>query len=133
MIFARLGSGERVFLDANTLVYHFEPHPVLGGACNVLLQRIDQQDVFGFTSTHVLSEVAHRLMVIEAANLPGWTAAKAKNRLQQQPGVIQNLTQFRRAIETVLNSRIQALSISPALILAAASVSQSYGLLSSAL
>ena len=28
MTFADLGSGARVFLDANTLVYHFGPHPL---------------------------------------------------------------------------------------------------------
>ena len=33
MIFADLAVGDSVFLDANTLVYHFAPDPVLGAAC----------------------------------------------------------------------------------------------------
>jgi predicted nucleic acid-binding protein len=34
MIFADLLAGEHIFLDANTLIYHFGPHPSLGAACN---------------------------------------------------------------------------------------------------
>ena len=32
MTFADLVAGDHVFLDANTLVYHFGPHPALGAA-----------------------------------------------------------------------------------------------------
>ena len=60
MIFSDLAGGDQVFLDSNTLVYHFGPHPVLGQSCNQLIQRIEGQDLLAFTSTHVLSEVAHR-------------------------------------------------------------------------
>jgi predicted nucleic acid-binding protein len=67
MIFADLVAGESVFLDANTFIYHFAPDPILGPACSQLLQRIDQQDIVGYTSTHILSEVAHRLMTLKRA------------------------------------------------------------------
>ncbi len=30
------------------------------------LERIDNQDIQGFTSVHVLSEMSHRLMTLEA-------------------------------------------------------------------
>jgi hypothetical protein len=43
MIFADLTAGQQVFLDANTLVFHFGPHPVLGPACNQLVQRIENK------------------------------------------------------------------------------------------
>ncbi len=36
MIFADLPAGASVFLDANTLVYHFQPHPVHGPVCTTL-------------------------------------------------------------------------------------------------
>jgi predicted nucleic acid-binding protein len=41
MIFADLPGGASVFVDANTLVYHFQPHPVFGPACTDLVERID--------------------------------------------------------------------------------------------
>ena len=66
MTFADLLAGDAVFLDANTLVYHFTRDPVYGAACGQLLQRIENQEVRGLTSTHILSETAHRIMTIEA-------------------------------------------------------------------
>jgi hypothetical protein len=39
MIFADLASGDSVFVDANTLIYHFGPHPAFGTACRQMLQR----------------------------------------------------------------------------------------------
>jgi hypothetical protein len=49
MTFADLPAGASIFLDANTLVYHFGPHPVFGPACNQLLQRIENDEVPGLT------------------------------------------------------------------------------------
>src|ERR1035438_6784613 len=76
MIFADLPAGSAVFVDANTFVYHFAPDPILAPACTDLLVRIKKQEIEGLTSTHVLSEVAHRLMTIEAIASLGWDRAK---------------------------------------------------------
>jgi predicted nucleic acid-binding protein len=56
--FADLVNGDSVFLDANTLIYHFGPHPQFGPACNELVRRIENQNLLGFVSTHILTEVA---------------------------------------------------------------------------
>jgi predicted nucleic acid-binding protein len=130
MTFADLAANDVLFLDANTLVYHFASHQVFGPAANQLMTRIENQQLEGYTSTHVLSEAAHRLMMIEAATLPGWKQTKVKLRLLQQPSALQNLTLFRSAVETVLQSRIQILTIAPSLIVSAAVISQQVGLLS---
>ena len=57
MTFTDLVAGDAVFVDANTLTHHFQPHPVWGPPCSDLLQRIQSQVLAGFTSTHVLSVV----------------------------------------------------------------------------
>src|SRR5713101_6697509 len=62
MTFADFVAGDTLFLDANTLVYHFGPDPVFGPPCTQLVQRIENQELQAFTSTHILGEVAHRLM-----------------------------------------------------------------------
>jgi predicted nucleic acid-binding protein len=129
-LFSQLKTSDSVFLDANTLVYHFGLHPSFGAACNQLLSRIEQQDLLGYTSTHVLSELAHRLMMIEASALPGWTASKIKLRLRQHPAALARLTQFKSAIDALLQSRVAVLTIAPSLIASAAVVSQQSGLLS---
>jgi hypothetical protein len=43
MTFADLVAGTHVFVDANSLIYHFSPHPVFGPACKQLLADIESQ------------------------------------------------------------------------------------------
>jgi predicted nucleic acid-binding protein len=130
MTFADLVKGDSLFLDANTLVYHFEPHPTLGSLCTQLLLRIEQQELIGCTSTHVLTEVAHRLMMIEASLLPGVGRTNIRKRLQQKPAVVQQLTQFRKALEEVLQGSLHVHTVAPASVVEAAKISQQTGLLS---
>jgi predicted nucleic acid-binding protein len=54
MIFADIPAGSAVFVDANVFVYYFEPHPVYGPACQQLFLRIENNELQGFTSSHVL-------------------------------------------------------------------------------
>jgi hypothetical protein len=75
MIFTDIPAGTGVFVDANTLVYHFAADPQFGPPCTELVKRIANKEVLGFASTHVLSDVAHRLMTVEAMLLFGWPAA----------------------------------------------------------
>lgn len=130
MIFSALPSGDSVFVDANTFVYHFSPHPILGPACSQLLKRIDHKDLHGFTSAHILSEVAHRVMTFEASTQFGWSGGKLTLRLRQNPNAVQQLTRFRQAIEEIMQLGIQVLPISAALVVQAAIISQHTGLLS---
>jgi predicted nucleic acid-binding protein len=69
-------------------------------------------------------------MTIEAAALPGWSSVKVVNRLKQHPAVLQKLTRFRAAVETILQSRIQVLFVAPSLVSHATLISQQTGLLS---
>lgn len=66
MTFANIPPGVALFVDANTLVYHFTADPTFGIACTDLLDRIEHQHFQGVTSAQVLSELAHRLMTLEA-------------------------------------------------------------------
>jgi predicted nucleic acid-binding protein len=129
MTFADLSAGESVFLDANPLVYHFAPDPIFRAPSSQLLARIMNREIHAFTSTHVLSEVAHHLMTLEAARAFGWTS-KVVDHLKQQPFRIQQLTKFRQSVEAVANLGVQVLTILPDWIAVAAGLSQQYGLLS---
>jgi predicted nucleic acid-binding protein len=130
MTFLQIPLGATVFLDANTLIYHFAPDPVFGPACSDLLIRIKRQEIDGCTSTHVLSEAAHRLMTIEAMNLYGWPVAGIARRLRKQPAEVQKLTRFRQAIQETQQYGIRVLTVAPDLIDGAAAISQQTGLLS---
>ncbi|MGO9469262.1 MAG: type II toxin-antitoxin system VapC family toxin [Isosphaeraceae bacterium] len=129
MTFADLAAGDAVFVDANILTDHFQPHPVWGPACSDLLQRIENRELAGFTSTHALTEVSHRLMTIQASVLFGWPFAGIGNRLRAKPAQVQKLTAFRQAVERILQSNLQVLAVAPALLATAAALSQQVGLL----
>ena len=75
MINADLPAGGTVFLDASVFIHHFEPNALYGPPATEFLERIENQEIIGVTTTHVLSEVAHRLMTIEAMQAFGWPSA----------------------------------------------------------
>jgi predicted nucleic acid-binding protein len=129
MTFADLQGGESVFVDANTLVYHFTSHATFGAACTQLLQRIENQELLGFSSTAVLGEAAHRLMTTEASNRFGWPFAGIGNRLRTHPAEVQKLLVFRRAVDEVLRGKMQVLTIPAALLATGAALCQQIGLL----
>ena len=109
--------------------YHFAPDPVLGSRCSDLLIRIKRQEIGGFTSTDVVSEMAHRLMTLEAMNTHGWPAAGIVQRLRKHLVEVQQLSEFRIAIQEVPVVGIQVLTVPPDLLDAGAAISQSTGLL----
>ncbi len=129
MIFADLAAGDSIFLDANTLVYHFGPHPHFGVACHKLIEQIENQTLFGCTSTAVLSEVAHRLMTFEVAILFG-RPSKIVDRLKQNPTSVGQLSKFREAVSKVPQLGIRILTIAESFVESATVISQQSGLLS---
>jgi len=130
MTFTDLLAGDVIFLDANTLVYHFTLDRRYGGACSQLLQRIENQEIQGFTSTHVLTEMAHRIMTIEAIGAFARPLAGIARRLRQHPAQVQQLTGFHQAVERVLQSRVQVLATPVPLVAVGTRLSRQTGLLS---
>jgi predicted nucleic acid-binding protein len=129
MIFASIPAGAAIFLDANTLIYHFSMHAQYGAACTQLLKRIELQQLDGFTSAHVLSDVVHRLMTLEAASLPGWTYKGIVTRLRKHHAEIPKLTVFPQAIAAIRPMRIQVLPVTHDLVESATQLSQQHELL----
>jgi predicted nucleic acid-binding protein len=129
MTFADLAHGAAVFLDANIFVYHFEPHQQFGPPCTDLLKRIELGEFTGYTSTHVVSEVAHRLMTIEAATVFHWLSKVVKH-LKQDAAKIQQLTTFHAAIQKIPQMGVKVLTIPADLVDTAAGISRQVGLFS---
>ena len=99
----------------------------LGWSCTDLIERIEHPELVGYTSTHVLSEMAHRLMTLEACATFGWPYAGIAQRLRKHPSQVQTLTRFRQAIQEVPGYGIRVSTISPDLVDAAAALSQRRG------
>ncbi len=130
MTFADIPNNAAVFIDANTFVYHFTLDPVLAVPCTQLLDRIARQEIRGMTAADVLNDVAHRVMVLEAATVLGWTGTGITKRLRQQPAEIKRLTRFRQAVQEVPGFGIQVVPVTSSLVETATAVSQQCGLLS---
>ena len=129
MIFAAIPRGSSVFIDANTFVFDFGVHPQYGVPCRELLERIARGELQGFTSAHVLCDLAHRAMTIEAMNQYGWPQTGIALRLRKHPSEVQKLTRFRQATDAVSQTGILVLPIDVALVSAATALSQQYGIL----
>jgi predicted nucleic acid-binding protein len=129
MTFTEIASGDAVFLDANTLVYHFANEPEYGAACTQLIKRIEQRELRGFTSTHVLADVAHRLMTLEAISLFGWSPARIAVQLRRHRREIPKLDAHVQAIARIPLLAIQVLPTSLPLLEAATLLSKQHELL----
>jgi predicted nucleic acid-binding protein len=129
MTFASIPNGSHVFIDANTLVYHASAHPHYGPACKQLMERVARGEIEGFTSAHVLGDVAHRVMTLEAIADLGWPAKGIAAQLRKSPNEIQKFSRFRQAIEEIARTGVQTLPIDFALISTGTLLSQQYGLL----
>jgi predicted nucleic acid-binding protein len=129
MIFTDLPPGESVFVDANTLIYHFTNQAKYGTSCTALVERIEHKEITGFTSSHCLADVAHRLMTVEAMNRLSWLPTRLAARLKKHRAEIPKLHLYQQATVNVGQLGIHVLAISEPLVLAATNLSQQFELL----
>src|SRR5947209_9545373 len=101
MTFDDIQAGMAIFVDANVLIYYFTVDPRHGPACEKLLDRIDNKEIAGVTSSHILAEVIHRLMTTEACRRFGWPAKGIARRLRRNPSNARQLDQPRLAIDEI--------------------------------
>ena len=76
MTFADLVPRDAVFVDANIFVYHFAPDPALQGPCGQFLQRIENQEIQGFTSQVAQAPGRLRSVGASPANESRWRSRK---------------------------------------------------------
>jgi predicted nucleic acid-binding protein len=129
MTFADLSNGDAVFVDANVLLYHFTIHARYGAACTALVERIELGELLGFTSSDCLSDVAHRIMTIEAMGRFNWPATGLAARLKKHHASIPQLNLYQSATAKVGQLGIQVLPVSESLVLTATHVSKQCELL----
>jgi len=129
--FRDISAGTALFVDANCLAYAVTADPRYGSACERLLERIDNQDVQGFTSAHVLSEVAHRVMALEAVSRYNRSLTGMANWLRRHPTEVQQLSRHVQALDEVSNCKVQVFPVEGSAVSSAADLSIPFGLLSS--
>jgi predicted nucleic acid-binding protein len=130
MTFDDIPTGAAVFVDANTFVYAVLNDPAYGAACSKLLDRIEHQDVRGLTSSHVLQEVVHRIMTMEACARFNWPARGIAGRLRKHPAEAQQLLIPRRAIDEIQAAGVMGLPVTEQQVSRSVDIVKQFGLLS---
>jgi len=86
-------------------------------------QRIENQQLVGYTASQVIGELSHRLMTLEANTLLGWPMAGIGNRLRTAPVGGSEVEQVRTAVEKLVQGNLQILTVTPAVLVAAVALS----------
>ena len=126
MTLAEVRAGDTVFIDANIFIYHFGGR---SAECRAFLERCARREVQGYTSTLVLAEVLHRLMVAEAITKGLVTAKTAVRKLGETPGLVKQLTQYQDDVNTIFQMNITILTLTSEVVQSSAEVRRSVGLL----
>jgi predicted nucleic acid-binding protein len=130
MTFPDIAPGESVFVDANTLVYHFAADAQYGRSCTDFVGRVERGEIRAFCSSHVVSDIAHRLMTIEAVLTLSWPMTGIAQRLRRHHAEISRLGRFRQVVEQLPQSKIQVFPVAWPQVAGATAASQKYELLS---
>lgn len=120
-----LPPGSDVFLDANIFIYGLSG---VSAQCRTLLRDCSEELVTGISSYHVVSEVTHRLMCIEAQS-KALAGQRPRETLGAHPERVMQLTDYWTDIERLLSLNILFLAVDEDTIRAANIERQQYGLL----
>jgi predicted nucleic acid-binding protein len=104
-----LPDGASIFGDANILIYHFSGTSL---ACQGFLQRCESRQIDAFTGVHIVLEVTHRLMMLEALQKGLITGGQPARKLKEQPKIVKMLQTYNQSVQQIsrLNIRVRAIT-----------------------
>jgi predicted nucleic acid-binding protein len=126
MTFDDVQEGEGIFIDANIFVYHFGE---LSVECKNLLSRCARGEIAGYTSTAILAEVLHRLMIAEAIEKGYISEKNPVKQLKGHPEIIKGLLTYTADVEKIAEMNITIFDLTEESIKTSAEIQQSEGLL----
>jgi len=121
-----LPSGALVFIDANIFVYHF------GGVsveCRTLLKRIEREDIRAAAGAHIVLEVLHRLMMIEAISKGLITPGQPAKKLKKNLDVIKKLSDYAKCVAEIRGLNIKVHGVTTRQIRKSEGIRNSYGMM----
>ena len=101
---AELTAEQTVFVDANIFIYHFTG---LSQECSDFLVRCERGELWGVTGIHLLLEVLHRLMMIEAVSKGLVAPGNVAKKLRERPNVVEQLVEHQIQTEAILEMGIE--------------------------
>ena len=106
LMFENIESGVTLYVDANVFIYNFTGQ---SDECRRLINRCEYRDLSGVTGIHVLLEVAHRLMMLEAVAKNLVSSGNVPSKLRSRPELIRQLTESSSWVYMIQNSNITVL------------------------
>ncbi len=126
MTFEDIESGVTLYVDANVFIYNFTGQ---SDECRRLINRCEYLDLSGVTGIHVLMEVAHRLMMLEAVTKNLVSSGNVPSKLRSHPELISQLTESSNWVHMIQNSNITVLESGLPILESSLHWRQRYGLL----
>ncbi len=118
--------GTKIFIDSNILIYHFLG---ISESCTNFLRRGEIGDIEVYTSTIVLAEVLHRLMIAEVVEKYNVEPKKALKLLKEKPKIVPTLGKGEKAIQRIPEFNIKILPFPMEAILQSRKIRREYSLL----
>ena len=111
MFLSEIPEDSKVFIDSNIFIYHFTKFEKFANPCLEFFQRIEAGRLKGYTSTLVLAEVLHRLMIIEGSNKLGLQTKKVLEYLKANPEKITILSDHLASPDLIEGMGIDILAV----------------------
>ena len=126
MTFKELEPGAEVFIDANIFIYHFLD---MSTNCSDFLGLLEEGRYRGLTSVGVVTEVLHRLMIMEARTKKLVKSPGALDQLNKKPDLVRRLVEYSTAAQVIPEMGISVLPLTHGHLLSSQAVRARYGLL----
>ena len=98
----------KIFVDSNIFIYHFLD---ISDSSTNFLQRIEMRQIDAYTSTVVLAEVLHRLMIAELIEKYKIKSNNAIKFLKEKPEIIATLEKCEIAVKEIPEFNVRILSV----------------------
>jgi predicted nucleic acid-binding protein len=118
--------GIEVFIDANIFIYHFTGN---SAECTDFLSRCEEGVLRGSTSTIIVGEVMHRLMLAEAEAKKLARAPQILRKLKDKPEIVCRLTDYFIGAQAIFNLGIKTYPLTAELIMKSQAIRARYGLM----
>jgi predicted nucleic acid-binding protein len=118
--------GSSIFIDSSILIYYFTG---VSPQCRSLLARCESGAVRGLASVIVLSETAHRLMMVEAVEAGLVRPGNVATKIREKPALIRRLTRYRERVGKVPLMGIEIVPFDMRLFAAALEIQAQHGLM----
>jgi predicted nucleic acid-binding protein len=128
-VLTTIPDGVVCYLDATIFYYHLVDVPPLSNDCSDLLARIEQGHVQSVTSSVVLAEATHKVMLAEVVQRHGVDHRGLIARLKRHPDLLDGLTNHAQVAATVRSLRLPVEAITLGLLARGADVSSQKRLL----